>query len=428
MTSQFMVGAARKFGTSSNSNKSFPTQSRPAGGKLPLESRDSGTGQSPGRAQSGTARKAPIPCRSTAGEVCFSGFVDEETEALAVIGQIAALTESGEISAGDVAILFRTNEQPRLFETELRRRRVRYVLIGGQSFYSRREIRDMLAYLKVIARPDDEASLLRIINVPARGIGDATVEKLTARAVRLGRGIWDIVPDASAAGEISSKARGALDALQSLLDRFRHDFEEAPARLAELYQRLVDEIGYEAEIDRMHDEPEQQLARRGAIEQLREAIATYAERTASPTLAGFLDDSALVGRDEERDSDPEMTANSVKLMTLHSAKGLEFPRVYLVGLEEGLLPHRRSLEASEASIAEERRLAYVGVTRARNDLTVTWAESRKKWGKPRPSLVSRFVHEMRDDPDETTETSAESIEEDGHPRLSRSGADGTEIS
>jgi DNA helicase-2/ATP-dependent DNA helicase PcrA len=334
-------------------------------------------------------------CRPAVGEVRFLAFEDEQTEATSIVQEIAARIETGKIPAGNIAILFRTNEQPRLFETELRRLRARYILIGGQSFYDRREIRDMLAYLKVLARPDDEMSLLRIINTPQRGIGDATVDKLTTRAVRAGKSIWDVIPDAQAAGEIPAKALAALAELCALLDRFRRQFEEPSALLPELFDRLIAEIDYPAEINRAYKEPDQRQARMGALEQLRDAIKTYAERAVSPSLAGFLDDSALLGRDEEQDPEDTLSTDAVKLMTLHSAKGLEFPRVYLVGLEEGLLPHRRSLEDAEDSIAEERRLAYVGVTRAMTDLTVSWAASRMKWGKRRPSIVSRFVQEMR---------------------------------
>jgi DNA helicase II / ATP-dependent DNA helicase PcrA len=339
-------------------------------------------------------------CRPVSGEVRFLPFKDEQTEAESIVQEIAALTETRGVAAGDIAILFRTNEQPRLFESELRRRRVRYILIGGQSFYDRREIRDMLAYLKVLARPADEMSLLRIINTPPRGIGDATLEKLTTRAVRAGKSIWDAIPDAQAAGELPPRALAGLEELRAVLTRFGRDAEEGTAPLPELFDRLLTEIDYRSEIGRLHDEPEQQLARMGALDQLREAIKIYAERAQSPSLAGFLDDSALLGRDEEPDNEEVASANAVKLMTLHSAKGLEFPRVYLVGLEEGLLPHRRSLEDEQNTIAEERRLAYVGVTRAMNDLTISWADSRMKWGKRRPSLVSRFVREMRQADDE----------------------------
>jgi DNA helicase-2/ATP-dependent DNA helicase PcrA len=339
-------------------------------------------------------------CRPVNGDVRFLQFDDEQTEASSIVQEIGTLIESGGVAPRDIAILFRTNEQPRLFEGELRRRKVRYILIGGQSFFDRREIRDMLAYLKVLARPSDEMSLLRIINTPPRGIGDATVDKLTTRAVRAGKSIWDILPDATAADEIPARAIAGLEELRTLLARFNVDFDEASTPLPDLYDRLLTEVNYRSEIERLHDEPEQQLARMGALDQLRESIKYYAARAETPSLAGFLDDCALLGRDEEQDADDTAAANAVKLMTLHSAKGLEFPRVYLVGLEEGLLPHRRSLEDEENTIAEERRLAYVGVTRAMTDLTVSWAASRMKWGKRRPSLVSRFVREMHQSADE----------------------------
>jgi DNA helicase II / ATP-dependent DNA helicase PcrA len=353
-------------------------------------------------------------CRPVAGEVRFQGFEDEQAEATAVVGEIAGLVAGG-TSAGDVAILFRTNEQPRLFEAELRRRRLPYVIIGGQSFFDRKEIRDLLAYLKVIARPDDEQALLRIINTPPRGIGDGTIEKLLMRAVRTGKSLWDIIGEAEsdlasasdaathagARPEISAKAATGLTELRDVIRRFRGDFETLATPLPELFQDLVDEIRYEAEIERLNSEAEQRLARLGALDQLREAIKIYADRAESVSLAGFLEDCALAGRDDEQDDSERERTNVIRLMTLHSAKGLEFPRVYLVGLEEGLLPHRRSLEDPDSpSLPEERRLAYVGVTRAMNDLTITWAESRTKWGKRQPTIVSRFVREMQTDDDE----------------------------
>jgi len=343
-------------------------------------------------------------CRPAAGNVRFLPFDDERAEAEAVAAEIAATIESEGIRPADIAILFRTNEQPRLFETELRRRRVRYLLIGGQSFFDRREIRDLLAYLKVLARPNDEMSLLRIINTPQRGIGDATVEKLMARAVRTGRSLWEVVPEAQAAGEVPARAFAGLESLRDLLVRLRHEFAQSAASLPDLFSRVVADVGYAAEIERVNKEPEKRLARLAIIDQLRESIQTYADRSPAHSLAGFLDDCALVGRNEEKTPDDEMSADSVKLMTLHSAKGLEFPRVYLVGLEEGLLPHRRSLESeTDSAIAEERRLAYVGVTRAMDDLTISWAIARTKWGKPRPSLVSRFIYEMRGESPEGAE-------------------------
>jgi DNA helicase-2/ATP-dependent DNA helicase PcrA len=350
-------------------------------------------------------------CRPVGGEVRFRGFADEQAEATAVVTEIAALVEAG-VAPGDVAILFRTNEQPRLFEGELRRRRLRYVVIGGQSFFDRKEIRDLLAYLKVISRPDDEQSLLRIINTPARGVGDAAIEKLMTQAVRTSQTLWDII--AASQTEISPKAAAGLTELRDMLGRFRADFEILSQPLPDLFQNLVEAIGYEAEIERLNSEPEQRLSRMAALDQLRESLKIYTDRAESASLGGFLEDCALAGRDEEQDDAEREKNDVIRLMTLHSAKGLEFPRVYLVGLEEGLLPHRRSLEDPDSpSLPEERRLAYVGVTRAMNDLTITWAESRMKWGKRQPTIVSRFVREMRADNEEPQESDHREPDESG---------------
>ncbi len=344
----------------------------------------------------GRHEKTLIANKQSPHEVRFLEFEDEVGEAENVIREINGLVQEQNVPLQDIAILFRTNEQPRQFETELRRAKLRYVLIGGQSFFDRREIRDLLAYMKVLVRPSDEMSLLRIINTPTRGIGASTVEKLLARAVRQGRSLWDVIPEASAAGDVSPKAVQALRDFQSLLESFRRKFEQPGVRLDEALSELIAAINYEGEIQKQYKTPDQQLARSGMLDQLVDAVKHYAERNSEPTLAGFLDDSALVGRDEENDKDDVMAENAIKLMTLHCAKGLEFPRVYLVGLEEGLLPHHRSIDADSASaIDEERRLAYVGITRAQDHLTISRAASRMKWGKRRPAIPSRFIFEMR---------------------------------
>ncbi len=344
----------------------------------------------------GRHEKKLIAHKRTGSDVRFLEFDDETDEAQSVVREIDHLVREQKVPVRDVTILFRTNEQPRPFEAELRRARLPYVLIGGQSFFDRREIRDMLAYLKVLARPSDEASLLRIINTPARGIGAKTVEKLLNRAVRERLSLWDVVPQASAAGELTTKAAAALDAFRNLLDRSRRRFDEAPTSMDETLSALIDEIGYRQEISKQYQDPQQQRARSAILEQLVDSVKQYVGRAAEPSLAGFLEESALTGRDEESDKDDRTSENAIKLMTLHSAKGLEFPRVYLVGLEEGLLPHHRSLEGAESAIAEERRLAYVGITRAMDHLTLSRAASRLKWGRHRPSLPSRFLFEMHE--------------------------------
>lgn len=335
--------------------------------------------------------------RRSAAEVRFLEYENEQVEAEKVVFEIRFLSERKGVPLRDIAILFRTNEQPRLFEAELRRAGLRYVLLGSQSFFDRKETRDLLSYLKVIAHPEDESSLLRIINTPARGISDATVERVLKRAVAEGRPFWQAARDAAGRGEIPPKAAAALAAFSDLLDSFRRRVHAAPQQLDGHVRSLIETVRYDDEIQRQYKDPQQQLARTAVVDEFVQTITEYLARAASPSLADFLSDVALDGRESETDKDEIAAEDAVKLLTLHSAKGLEFPRVYLVGMEEGLLPHKRSVDATDAEIEEERRLAYVGVTRAQDHLTLTRAAARTKWGKPRPSLPSRFLFEMRGD-------------------------------
>lgn len=328
-------------------------------------------------------------------DVRFLDLPDEQTEAERVVHEIKHLHESRHVPLKDFAILFRTNEQPRIFESEMRRRQIPYVLMGSQSFYDRKEIRDLLCYMKVIARDDDEQALLRIINTPTRGIGIGSVEKLMKRAVRTGRKIWDIVPDAVAEGEINAKTGDAVKNLHSQFQRWRAQYQNKPSEIDTLTHKLVKEIGYEYEIEKQYKDEQQQATRKAVLEDYINSLAEYVDRSPKPSLADYLDTIALERRDEEPDKEAKAKADAVKLMTLHSAKGLEFPRVYMIGMEEGLLPHKRTIDGTESEIAEERRLAYVGVTRAQEALTLTRASTRRKWGKVKPSPPSRFLFEMR---------------------------------
>jgi len=322
-------------------------------------------------------------------------FSDEVKEAESIVREIAGLVTGQAVTPGDIAILFRTNEQPRLFETEFRRNSLSYELIGGQSFFDRREIRDLLAYLKVLAFPHDESSLLRIINTPPRGIGERSVEKLLARAVRNKTSLWEALPEAQAAGDLSEKIVTAVRSFERLLITWRERFQQAPRQMDSRLTELIDEIGYRSEIEKQYKNELQRTIRLSMLEQLVESLREYIARAAKPSLADYLEQTALNGRESATDrEDDQPDDRAVRLMTLHSAKGLEFPRVYLVGWEEGMLPHRRSVEGTESAIAEERRLAYVGVTRAQEQLTISRAATRRKWGKPRPSIPSRFLFEM----------------------------------
>jgi DNA helicase-2/ATP-dependent DNA helicase PcrA len=341
--------------------------------------------------------KRLVPHKSNEGSVRFAEFPDEQLEAEHIVKEINYLVKQKSLPAGDFAILFRTNEQPRVFETELRKNRIPYVILGSMSFFDRREIRDILSYLRAIQHPGDDISLLRIVNVPARGIGDTTTQKIIARAVRTKTDFWSAADSAIAAGEVNKSTAASLAGFRALLGRYRAAFQAGTGRLSGLVRKLIDEINYESEVEKQYKDARQQMMRMGTLDELVDAIVQYESKAERPTITEFLENTALGGRDDADDKEDRLAENGVKLMTLHSAKGLEFPRVYLVGLEEGILPHKRSLEDGESpNIEEERRLAYVGVTRARDFLTVTRARQRVKWGKPRASIPSRFLFEMRE--------------------------------
>jgi len=323
---------------------------------------------------------------------------DETDEAKTVVGEISAKIQSGLAQPRDVAILFRTNEQPRAFETELRRLKVPYVLVGGMSFYDRKEVRDILAYVKLLANPHDEVSLLRIINTPARGISQPTVTRLLAEAVQRGKPLWDVLGECRQISGVSPIALRALEGFRSMIGRYRQRTAAGKGKtrppLVEAVQDLIHEIKYQDELARVYDEEEDRQSRWAAVEEVINSLATYAQRASAPSLTGFVQEVVLSGTEDDQDKETKLERNAVVLMTLHAAKGLEFNEVYLVGMEEGLLPHKRSLAGNDAAIDEERRLCYVGVTRARRILTLTLALSRRKWGKALPTIPSRFLYEV----------------------------------
>ncbi|NUQ61020.1 MAG: UvrD-helicase domain-containing protein [Pirellulales bacterium] len=318
---------------------------------------------------------------------------DEEAEAKLVVEEIRSRIEAGHRNARDFAILFRTNEQPRAFEMELRRAKVPYVLVGGMSFYDRREVRDVLAYLRLLVNPHDEVSLLRVINTPPRGIGQTTVTRLMEEAVERGKPIWDALGDVGGASAATPAVVRAVDAFRGLIGKY-HARAKQNRHVDALLRDLLGEIHYEAELARLYPETEDRQARWSAVEEVVNAAAAYCQRAKAADLAGFLQEIAITGYDDDREKESQLGRDAVVLMTLHAAKGLEFPEVYMVGMEEGFLPHRRSVEAGGAAIDEERRLCYVGITRAQRRLTLTLALGRRKWGKTRPTIPSRFLYEI----------------------------------
>ncbi len=319
-------------------------------------------------------------------------FKDETAEAEGIVQDLKKrLAQRGTVPR-DFAILFRTNEQPRAFEMVLRKENLPYVLVGGMSFYDRKEVRDLLAYLKVLANPHDEPSLLRIINTPPRGIGQATVKRLLDLAVSNGKSLWSTLGSPAARAEAGDKAARSIGQFRATIESFRsrvgHD------SLSRLVSELIQKTGYTSELSRIYTDPTEREARMASVEEIVNAVANYEKQAQKPTLSGYLEEAALGDRDDTTEKDSQLARNAIALMTLHSAKGLEFPQVYLVGLEEGILPHHRSVAADGDAIDEERRLCYVGVTRARDRLTLSLALTRKKWGKARDSQPSRFLYEF----------------------------------
>jgi DNA helicase II / ATP-dependent DNA helicase PcrA len=307
---------------------------------------------------------------------------DEHAEARFVAAGIAALVEEG-FSGDEVAVFYRTNAQSRVLEDVLVRQGIQYQVIGGPRFYERAEVKDAIAYLQVIDNPYDAVSLQRIANRPRRGIGDASLARLQTWADAQGRSLWEATEFAEDAGVGAAPLR-AVQQFRTVIQSLQSGALELP--VAELVERTLDRSGYLEAL-----EAERTIEAQGRIENLQELIGVareYQENADEPSLSHFLQEISLYS-----DQDAIRGQESlVTLMTLHNAKGLEFRAVYLIGMEEGIFPHARSIE--EQGIEEERRLCYVGMTRAKELLTLTHASSRSLWGARGYNLPSRFLDEL----------------------------------
>jgi DNA helicase-2/ATP-dependent DNA helicase PcrA len=334
------------------------------------------------------------PARAGGAAPRILQFKNELEEARGITDEIRKILERRQHEPREFAILFRTNEQPRVFETELRKAQIPYSLVGSQSFFDRKEVRDLLSYLRMIDNPRDEVSLLRIINVPQRGIGTKSVESLLSRAVSQGKSIWEIFDDRPFVAGLPEPARRGIERLQLLAARCQQKLSQEGSSLSGVLRELVYDLDYMAALERMYPEADEAQARQASVEEVINALAEYEAESQQPSLAGFLDDVALAGKEFGSPKEKEQQRNAVSLMTYHSAKGLEFPFVYMVGMEEGILPHRRSLAENYDDVEEERRLCYVGVTRAQDELTLSLPLQRMKWGRPQDTFASRFLYEL----------------------------------
>jgi DNA helicase-2/ATP-dependent DNA helicase PcrA len=310
---------------------------------------------------------------------------DEQVEADFVIRTIRQLAAENGHTLDDFAIFYRTNAQSRVFEDALRREVTPYVIVGGLRFYERKEIKDLLCYLRLVANPDDAQSFKRIVNVPPRGIGQATVDKLEGLAVAERISLWEACRRIGARKILGPKAVKALADLVALIEKTRIKAEVSP--VPELILELLETTGYLADL-----KSEGTIEAESRIENLQELVSAareFLERSEDPSLQAFLDSVALISDIDEL----AQGTGVVTLMTLHSAKGLEFPVVFMTGMEEGVFPHARSL-SDDDELEEERRLCYVGMTRARERLFLSAALSRRMFNNNNFNLPSRFLDEI----------------------------------
>ena len=322
---------------------------------------------------------------------------NETQEAEEVIRSIKSRLNLHGREPRDFAILFRTNEQPRPFETALREADLPYILVGGMSFFDRKEVKDILAYLRLLDGDPDEVSILRILNTPPRGIGKKSIENLLNRAVHENVPLWDMVCGYAERPKATARVNQGLDQLAAMVNEVRS--VAANDSLVDQARKLITKINYKSEIDRIYAEPEDRESRWNVVEQVVNALSDYESGARKPSMTTFLDRLLLGDQDASGEKEKQLKKNAIALMTMHAAKGLEFPEVYIVGLEEGILPHHRSLENDEAGVPEERRLCYVGVTRAEERLTMSMCLTRKKWGKERETNPSRFLYELTNQAD-----------------------------
>ncbi|MDJ0511351.1 MAG: DNA helicase PcrA, partial [Crocosphaera sp.] len=330
------------------------------------------------------------PTRGLGEEIYCYEAESELEEAEFVCSKIQEITDQNpELDLGSFAVLYRTNSQSRPLEEALIHYDIKYVIIGGLRFYDRKEIKDALAYLRVIANPADTVSLIRIINTPRRGIGKTTIDSLMNASVEMGIPLWEIINDQTSVNALAGRSSKAVNKFAEIIQHWQDEVENLTA--IEIVEGILETSGYIEDLKKQGTEDaDNRLANLG---ELCSAVAQFQEDNEDTTLASFLANASLAS-DLDNLQDGQQ---AVSLMTLHSAKGLEFPVIFMVGLEQGLLPHFRSLN-DPLSLEEERRLCYVGITRAQEQLFISYAtERRQLWGARDATVPSQFLGELPED-------------------------------
>jgi DNA helicase II / ATP-dependent DNA helicase PcrA len=322
----------------------------------------------------------------SAGEPIFLYQADNElAEADFVLNKVEEqIRENSEIAYSSFAVLYRTNAQSRPIEDAFVRAGIPYKIVGGLRFYDRREIKDVVAYLRVLNNPEDTVSMLRVINTPRRGVGQATIDNLQNAAQQMGMPLWEIVNDETSVKTLAGRSYKGVLQFVEIINKWREAAKTEA--VSTVLAGVLNDSGYSQElIDQGNDEATERLQN---VQELVNAATQFQEETEEPSLENFLANAAL-----SSDLDKLDDSNAISMMTLHSSKGLEFPVVFLVGLEEGLFPNYRSLN-DPASLEEERRLCYVGITRAQEVLYISYALERRLYGNRERAIPSQFLGEL----------------------------------
>ncbi len=328
--------------------------------------------------------KKLLPTRQKDKDVVITASEDEAAEARSLVRHIEELTATG-ASLNDIAVFYRVNSMSRVLEEAFIRSKIVYQVVRGVEFYNRKEIRDLLAYLKVLVNPDDEIALLRIINTPARGIGKVTIDRLRAYAARNQLSLFEALKHAERIDSLSKNAKARLAAFVDILRRFEKDTAGPVGPVAE---RLFEESGLAVALRAAADQGKDALEN---VNELINAAADYDRQAEQPSLIDYLQQISLFSDTDAYDP----ASGRVALMTLHAAKGLEFENVFIVGVEEGLLPHEKTNSYEDTDeLEEERRLFFVGITRAKTGLYISYARYRTIRGQLLRTIPSRFLFEL----------------------------------
>jgi DNA helicase-2/ATP-dependent DNA helicase PcrA len=328
-------------------------------------------------------QKKLIPTKPPPAHIIINAFEDEIEEAEAVANQVRKLNSDG-ASLKDIAVFYRVNAQSRNLEEAFIRNKIPYQIVRGVEFYNRKEIRDILAYLKILINPNDEVALLRIINTPARGIGKTTIDKIRDYADRNNITFFEALKKAEHIDSLSESTKAKIAAFINMLEGFKKDIT---GKVATLTERVFIETGLEKSLRQAGPDGQNAIDN---VNELINAAAQYDQQTEEPSLLDYLQQIALFSDVDAYDT----SSDRVALMTLHTAKGLEFENVFIVGVEEGLLPHERSNADEEDELEEERRLFFVGITRAKSGLYLSYAQYRKIRGQQLRTIPSQFLFEL----------------------------------